>query len=329
MNRRIPKDELVCFTKTYRNAPSQKICFRGDPNRPRKGRRRVKKAPPVVVPVIVPREDPSKKVNEDNKSVAVNFFKESDELLNLIYTSRKPGEKTYENLENHFKVRREFIELITSNDFYPTPDGYSKIIYDEVFRDYDHVDRLYDIGAGLASLSSSFIKDSARIDKIILVEKNEILYENLKKLEKIKKLDVVNTDALKYKITFKKDDVIIFVSNPPFSASIGGKVEKMAWVFFLVYLNSLVVNSMMQEIYMIVPESNVLRLSGRNKYDLIEMTIPTALEKRISSYLDIEPDDMVPSFIQYISDVEGFRGLTKHGAVRNLGIRAILIKIGL
>lgn len=258
-----------------------------------------------------------------------------DKLTKGLYSTKKPNIKTFENLLEHSKFRDKIMEVITSGDFYPTPPEYGEAIlrkYEEA-ADPTTTTAIIDVGAGLCSLSIPFIKKGYNC---VLVEQNKFLYDVIECL-KGDKVAIMNEDYFKLDIQSPLKDEIAYLCNPPFRAHINGKMEKQAYLFFLVSIISKIRDPTNHQGYIIVPPNNeVFKTELGRSIDLdndkgktIDIIIKGAVWKRISQFLGVSSDNdyFEYYYCSYIEKVEGFKGLTSKGGVRSAP-DAMLIKVG-
>ena len=209
-----------------------------------------------------------------------------------------------------------------------------------------------DIGAGLGSLSYQFLKNIDKINFLTMIEMQKPFTDILDCFKNIypNKIDVINNNIfdIDYKLLKPKtmNQHIIYLCNPPFRPVINNKLEAMGWLFWMFYINSFIVNYNSQQLYMIVPKSNTIFDLKEPKYSndpgLREGTqifmndIPKDTGTRILKLLNqhdkknkYTEDDLRIDYITYIQDVDGFKGINKRGKTVNLGIKTMLIKIGI
>ena len=276
-------------------------------------------------------------------------FQLLEDTMKLIYSNRM-GTKDFQKLQEKYKKQQEFFNIISSSDFYPTPSEYSKIIYDDVQPDKNTY--VIDIGAGLGSLSYQFLKNIDKINFLTMIEMQKPFTDILDCFKNIypNKIDVINNNIfdIDYKLLKPKtmNQHIIYLCNPPFRPVINNKLEAMGWLFWMFYINSFIVNYNSQQLYMIVPKSNTIFDLKEPKYSndpgLREGTqifmndIPKDTGTRILKLLNqhdkknkYTEDELRIDYITYIQDVDGFKGINKRGKTVNLGIKTMLIKIGI
>ena len=280
-----------------------------------------------------PKPEPERVIK---KEVDKNLkFEECKKIINdtmkFIYSNRKSS-RDWETLQKQAKEKRKYFDIITGSDFYPTPPEYSKLIYDD-FEPGENTS-VYDIATGLGALSIEFINNHDKIKSLTMIDIQEPFIDMLKCFEKhSKNIYVVNADALKYNLNIDKNDRVLIMSNPPFRASINGKMETNAWLFFMVYLYHNYFTSIYKSsFYFIVPKSPLFksRVNSTTKIkigDEIYLDIPEATKKRMMKVFDIDEEYIDIDYMTYFDDVKGFKGITKNGSARKAP-DAIMVKIG-
>jgi len=262
------------------------------------------------------------KIPEQKKDDTANTcIKKIDDFLISLYNPRKRNKDNFDK----FKV---LVDAVVSNDFYPTPPEYSQIIYDMVKKNYGGYNdiKIYDIAAGLGSLSLEFLKNPnmggyTKIKNISMVEYNPIFAQEISCFEKIQTTNVkiIKGDFLKMdNPKFTKYDNAVYICNPPFRGAYNGKYEKELWVFFLVKILESFFNHR-QTLYAILPPNAMLgeRLRDKEILHNFEITNKTLL-KKLGGMLGKDVSDGLNYSFEFISDVTGFKGLTKTGKTRNV-----------
>jgi hypothetical protein len=297
---------------------------------------------PVKKPVKkVVKKEAEKPVKKEEKKDDSECFKLIEDTMKLIYSGRM-GTKDWEKLQKEYRKQADFFNIIMSSDFYPTPPEYSKIIFDDA--QVSEETRVYDIGAGLGSLSYQFIKNIDKIKHLTMIELQKPFTDILDCFKNLypKKIDVINKNLfdVEYKTLKPKklNENIVYLCNPPFRSVINNKLEPMGWLFWLFYINSLMVNYHSQNLYIIVPKSSAIFdiNTGTKKGTQIYMKdIPKDTAKRIIKMLNnadpknrYEEDDLRINYISYISVVKGFQGISKKGKATKAP-DAMLLKIGI
>jgi phospholipid N-methyltransferase len=261
----------------------------------------------------------NKKIN--NKLQPTETSNNIDALLKMIYSTKK-GSRNYEELQRKWKRKKVFFDIIESSDFYPTPLYISSIIKNEVEKHYDNY-TLYDMAAGLGSLSRAFLDDTSKIKKIVLLEYEEEFVKVLKDYQnENKKINVKHTNFFEYNLKLKQKDESVIICNPPFTGSIGGVKEPLLWLYFVIKILNSMNNLHTQQAYFVLPKSNLFKIKNKPMYytkteegQQCELHIPPAKIKKINKAFDIDIDYDI-TFINnfsYMGNVTGFQGISKNG----------------
>lgn len=255
-----------------------------------------------------------------------------EDIMNLTYGTLP--KQDFESVLKKLKKQRELFEIITSNDFYPTPLYVGEMIYEDVLKNKFDNYNLYDISAGLASLSLPFINNINKSDikHITLLEIEELFVNLLKCFEKINdKIDVIHDDFFNH--TLKLDDgQNIIVCNPPYRGFVDGKNEKLFWVYFVVSIINSINNLHKQHAYFIVPnrflfDNNNNPITDKDINKQINLKLPSHLKKKLDKFFGDSIDDEY-NYFTYLSSITGFKGITKTGKPRK-SMDAVLIKYGI
>ena len=262
------------------------------------------------------------RILEQKKDDTTNIcVKKIDEFLSILYNPKKRKEETFDKF-------KDLVDAVVSNDFYPTPPKYSQIIYDMVKKDYNDSNdiKLYDIASGLGSLSLEFLKKPnmggyTKIKNISMVEYNPVFAREISCFEKHRTTNVkiIEGDFLKMdNPKFTTYDNAVYICNPPFRGAYNGKVEKQLWVFFIVKILQSFINHR-QTLFAIVPPNAMLGERLRDKEILHDFEITNnTLLKKLGGMLGKDVSEGLNYSFEFISDVSGFKGLTKSGKVRKV-----------
>ena len=258
------------------------------------------------------------KTSNDEKSKN-DTTKLIDDTLSMIYSNKK-GTRDFEKLVEKWREKRKFFDIIITSDFYPTPLHVSSLIKKDVDKSYKNYN-LYDISAGLASLSRAFIEDPKNIKHITLLEYEEEFVNLLKGYCKTnKKIEVIHKDFFDYDLKLSQKDESVVLCNPPFTGRLNNKNEAQFWLYFVVKILNEMNNINMQTAYFILPKSNLFARNGKSlKYveseidETCDLTLPKAIENRINTYFNIDYYSDLPfiNYFTYLGNISGFKGIDR------------------
>jgi predicted RNA methylase len=234
----------------------------------------------------------------------INIKSEIDFINKFLTTGRKENFKT-EKQNNAFN---NLLNAVSSYDYYPTPERYGKLLYEDVLKMYkDDIDEItvLDIGCGLLSLSMPFIENNLNT---YLIEENKNWYNVIKPLEKFKHVKMINEDFFDLpQDYYYKKDIHVIIMNPPFACPINGERVVNAYLYFIIKAIDILINNKSRyelDLYVICPKTY---FKNNN-----ELQIPKTLLKKALKVLDIEDwtEYLIP-YITYLGDVEGFKTIRK------------------
>lgn len=266
-------------------------------------------------------------VNEDNgenkRTIVNETLNKIKEINGFLYSMRKSNFKTEENKEN-YKI---LVNAIDYYDFYPTPPQYSEIIYNDVVKK-GMINEVFDIACGFGSLSLPFIDDKDdKIKHITMIEFNKDFFDVMNNLNKLEKVDVINSDFFKMKNDkFELRDNnnrMIFLCNPPFQGINSMLIDHKKFkaktnTFYLDFLFKIInigvsneQNGVEFHIYIIMPKTYFVDENSKNKEDFDNLPKAT-MQRQAYLYPQLINDDLEIDFIyqiKFMEDVKGFKTL--------------------
>ena len=276
---------------------------------------------------------------KDIISVA-DCIEEITKIYSLIYGRSKP--KSLMEALSQNKQRNDLRDIILGSDFYPTPAKYGEIIYNDVRSLWGEVeiDYIVDVGAGLASLTMPFILNPTNINNIVLIEKEEPLYNVLKCFNKLNKVKVLKNDFfdINFDNFFLSKTNTVILCNPPYRGLLDGKHRNNLWLYFVYSIINDITNINIQNAYFILPLASKYFYNADTRKELkfndeganVYLEIGKNDMKNITYSLfgEIDDEPTTIEYFKYITKVTGFKGLTKAGKPRK-SADAILLRYGI
>jgi predicted RNA methylase len=247
------------------------------------------------------------KANEANKEV-----NEAIERINAMNTYLNSGRKHMFKTDEQVEMFKDLVSAVRGFDYYPTPEKYSQLIYNDVKEWYGNEFndiKILDVACGLLSLSMPFIQNG---NEVHLNEFNQTFAGIIKPFEKLKNVSLTVGDffELPENHYFKKD-INVIIMNPPFSGSINGKSDNKIYLYFIIKAIDILYNSKLQKydnysrfLYVICPKTCFKNVKAG---DYTELNIPNTVIKQASKLFDIDYLDDITPHITFMSDVDGFR----------------------
>jgi predicted RNA methylase len=259
-----------------------------------------------------------------------------DDTLSMIYSNKK-GTRDFDKLVEKWREKRKFFDIILTSDFYPTPLHVSSLIKKDVDKSYKNYN-LYDISAGLASLSRAFIEDPKNIKHITLLEYEEEFVNLLKGYIKTnKKIEVIHKDFFDYDLKLSQKDESVVLCNPPFTGRLNKNNEAQFWLYFVVKILNEMNNIYIQTAYFILPKSNLFKRNGKSLQYVeseidqqCELDLPKAIEKRVNAYFNIDYYSDIPliNYFTYLGNISGFKGIDRKSLNTRSSPDCALFRVG-
>ena len=248
------------------------------------------------------------------------LFDTIDKINYFLESGRKENFKTKEQQELFSNI----YNAIVSYDYYPTPDKYAEMIYNDAIKEYPNEKiTILDIACGLLSLSKRFIENKY---PVYLIDENpnwgKLLEPINNSITHFKQADLLDLPTDYY--YNKKIDIIVM--NPPFSIAIDYKKYNLAYLLFLIKAIDILQNQKTTHekiLYIICPKIYFKNRMNEYELDIPETTIDKATELFKMDYRFGEGGSIN---IEFMGDVSGFKTIRK-GKPTKLNMTFGLFKI--